>query len=128
MPFKDIAKGAVGIICFWAETQAEADIAEKNCPDITERELGKLPRLYKSFADNGDMPRSKEKFKSVENQKDLFAFKSHQVRLLGTFLDKVTFGICHCARKKKNKYRPADLATAQTKKEAMKKEWESEHP
>ena len=128
MPFKELAKGAICRILFWAATQEEAELAEKNCPDITERELAKLPRLYKPFADNGEMPKSKEKFKSVEDEKDLFAFKSHQVRLLGAFLDKVTFGICHCVRKKKQKYRPADLATAQKKKNTMKKEWESEHP
>lgn len=125
MPFKEIAKGVLGRILFWGASQEEADAAEMNCPKITERERHKLPNLFATFAETGKMPKSKQKFKSVENQVDLFAFKSHQVRLLGTFLDRVTFGICHCARKQQDKYIKADLKAAQQKKVAMKKEYES---
>lgn len=124
MPFKEAVKGALGRILFWGATQDEADAAENNCPKITEKERNKLPNLFATFAETGRMPRSKEKFKSVENQPDLFAFKSHQVRLLGTFLDKVTFGICHCVRKKNDKYKKGDLDKAQQRKNEMKKEYE----
>jgi len=128
MPFYESAKGKLGKILFWGATQAEADAAELRCADITERERGKLPSLFMPFLKNGEMPKSKEKFKKIEKQDGLFAFKSFQIRLLGTYLDRLTFGICHCVRKKRDKYSDADLKKAQAKKEAMKKEWEREHP
>lgn len=86
-----------------------------------------MPRLFKPFTSNGSMPPSKEKFKKIEKQDDLFAFKAHQVRLLGTYLDKITFGICHCVRKKTDKYSKTELEKAQKNKADMKKEWEREH-
>lgn len=130
MPFTPFATGKGRSVQYWTELPLEGgeslqpQAALSDCIALTRVEYEKVLRLVKTFIETAAPPKSTEKFKKVEKQDNLFAFKAHQVRLLGTFLDKNNFGICHCTRKKKMKYREEDLALAQANKQRMLKEWQ----
>lgn len=129
MPFTTLAEGNNRKILFWSEEQPEGDleackaIAFDNCPNIKSRDIAKLLRLFAVFIETGNYPPSKEKFKKVESQEGLFAFKAHQMRMLGTILNLNTFGVCYCTQKQRDRYRSGVLDIAQAKKAEMLKEW-----
>jgi len=126
MPFEIIAAGNGRSVTFWGVTKEEAKQELENCPNLKKKERLKINRIAAVFIETGSFPRNKEKFKSVEGELDLFAIKSHQIRLLGTFLDKKNFGISLCVRKKSPRYKPQDLVRAQQNKAAMIEEWKNE--
>lgn len=129
MPFTTLAEGNNRKILFWSEEQPEGNLeacqaaAFESCPHIKSKDIAKLLRLFAVFIETGNYPPSKEKFKKVEKEEGLFAFKAHQMRMLGTILDSDTFGVCYCTQKQKDKYRRGVLSTAQAKKAEMLKEW-----
>ena len=61
---------------------------------------------------------NREHFKKVEGTEHLWEFKSHQIRLLGFYLDDGRFALVHGIKKKQDRLRGSDIEIAeQVKKE-----------
>lgn len=132
MPFTELATGAGRKVLYWTRLPLDGDenarqqAALSNCPGLTEVERQKVLRLFAPFIQTGEPSKNSDKFKKIEKQGKLYAFKAHQIRLIGTFLDRKTFVICHCTRKKQMKYRGEDLSLAQANMKSMLKEWQGD--
>lgn len=96
-------------VLYWALNAALLKAPLSNCPDVTASEKLKIARICRAFIETGHFSGNKEKFKRIEGHADLFAIKSHQLRLLGVFNGRSTFVVLLCLRKKTDKYRPRDL-------------------
>ncbi len=104
MPTETLLSGNNRRVLFWALNKAALRDPLSNCPGITASETLKVARICKVFIETAQFPRNKEKFKRIEGHPDLFAIKSHQLRLPGVFIDRSTFVVLLCLRKKTDKY------------------------
>lgn len=109
MPKTVLLSGNDRRVLFWALHKAALRDPLSNCPGIISSEKLKVARICKVFIETGQFPRNKEKFKRIEGYPDLFAIKSHQLRLPGVFIDRSTFVALLCLRKKTDKYPPRDI-------------------
>ena len=76
---------------------------------LSESDQGKVGALLSYAAENGP-PKNKEKFKQLE--KDLFEFKSYQVRIFCTFRGKAMLVLTHGVIKKQDKHNKNDMRRA----------------
>ncbi len=77
--------------------------------ELSESDQQKIAALLSYSADNGP-PRNREKFKQLE--KDLFEFKSYQIRIFCAFRGKSMLVLTHGIKKKKDKHDKKDMQRA----------------
>lgn len=105
MPIEIYHSGTRADIYVYVSPRGEAP-ASDFIDDLSESDQKKVVRLLKEFAERGQI-RNREKFRVEE--KPIYAFKSHQVRILCFYLPdsaKRTIVLTHGLRKKKD-YLPA---------------------
>ena len=84
-------------------------LLEEFLDGLSESDQDKVGALLRYAAENGP-PRNKEKFKQLE--KDLFEFKSYQVRIFCTFRGKAMLVLTHGVIKKQDKHNKKDMRRA----------------
>jgi hypothetical protein len=93
----------------WAEDATSAMPARSFVLSQSESDQAKLFALFKRLADFGFIS-NREKFKKLD--RDLWEFKSFQLRVLGDFRPNGIFVLAHGVRKKKDQLSSGDLQTA----------------
>ena len=112
------ASGTWGIVVWAGVSPGSISQARKFFLELDERDRAKSFKLFQWLAEFGTI-RNPEKFKPLGEHygpagRDLFEFKSFQIRFLGDFRPQCRFIIALGMRKKKDRHDKSDLEAART--------------
>jgi len=123
MPTRRLRTGRSGRDIFlWARSETELTSIFNLCPGrVDEGDLELVIRIAQHFTRTGEFPKNREKFKKLQNERELHEIKGGQLRLIGGFHGP-HFYIVECDIKKQDNLPPEIVKKARAKFTECKEE------